>query len=125
MLSNNLLSNIATTLINALGTNPILRIFAGTPPNPINTPQDQPLVEIILPEPQYNETTKHVEFSSEISGTILADGTASFFQIYEETGTTPLLQGTVGTSNTDIILENTNLTTPGTLTLTNFYISIV
>jgi len=125
MLSNNLLSNIATTLINALGTNPILRIFAGTPPNPINTPQDQPLVEIILPEPQYNETTKHVEFSSEISGTILADGTASFFQIYEETGTTPLLQGTVGTSNTDIILGNTNLTTPGTLTLTNFYISIV
>jgi len=125
MLSDNLLSNIATTLINALGTNPILRIFAGTPPNPINTPQDQPLVEIILPEPQYNETTKHVEFSSKISGTILADGTASFFQIYEETGTTPLLQGTVGTSNTDIILENTNLTTPGTLTLTNFYISIV
>lgn len=125
MLSNNLLSSIATTLINALGTNPILRIFAGTPPNPINTPQDQPLVEIILPEPQYNETTKHVEFSSEISGTILADGTASFFQIYEETGTTPLLQGTVGTSDADIILENTNLTTPSTLTLTNFYISIV
>lgn len=125
MLSNNLLSSIATTLINALGTNPILRIFAGTPPNSINTPQDQPLVEIILPEPQYNETTKHVEFSSEISGTILADGTASFFQIYEETGTTPLLQGTVGTSDADIILENTNLTTPSTLTLTNFYISIV
>lgn len=52
-----------------------------------------------------------------------ATGTAAHFRIYDSTGTTCHIQGTVGTSGTDLIVDNTSFAagqtfTVGTFTLT-------
>lgn len=44
---------------------------------------------------------------------INADGTASFYRIYKSNGTSPVVQGAVGTSGTELIVNNTTYITGG------------
>ena len=49
-----------------------------------------------------------------------ATGTAAHFRLYASDGTTCHAQGTVGTSGTDMIVDNTSLTATQTFTINTF-----
>lgn len=49
-----------------------------------------------------------------------ATGTAAHFRIYASDGTTAHLQGTVGTSGTDMIVDNTSFATGQSFTVNSF-----
>ena len=53
-----------------------------------------------------------------------AAGTAGYFRILDSTGTTVGIQGTVGTSGTDMILDNNVIASGQTINVTAFTISI-
>jgi hypothetical protein len=50
-------------------------------------------------------------------------GTAGHFRIYESTGTTCHIQGTVGTASADMIIDNTSINATQTVTVNNFTIT--
>jgi hypothetical protein len=54
------------------------------------------------------------------SGTASASGTAGHFRITDSTQTTCHLQGTVGTSGADLILDNTSINSSQALTINTF-----
>jgi len=53
-----------------------------------------------------------------------ASGTAGYFRILDSTGTTVGIQGTVGTSGADMILDNNVIASGQTINVTAFTISI-
>ncbi len=52
-----------------------------------------------------------------------ASGTAAHFRIYDNAGTTCHIQGTAGTSATDMILDSTSFTAGQSFTITTFTIT--
>ena len=48
-----------------------------------------------------------------------ADGTATFFRVFQSDGTTVVFQGTVGTSGQQLNLSATNIVTGGPVTVTS------
>ena len=52
--------------------------------------------------------------------TAAATGTASFARLFKSDGTTAVLDLTVGTSGTDVILNSTSITVSGNVTLSSF-----
>jgi hypothetical protein len=54
------------------------------------------------------------------TGTASAGGTAISFRVKDNTGTTTHIQGTVGTSGTDLVLDNNVLATSQTINITTF-----
>lgn len=52
-----------------------------------------------------------------------ATGTAAHFRIYDSGGTTCHIQGTVGTSGTDLIVDSTSFTAGQTFTVNSFGIT--
>jgi hypothetical protein len=74
--------------------------------------------------------TQNPLFGSASSGTIslagvplttaaTGTGTAGYFRIYQNNGTTCVFQGTVGTASADLILNTTSLTTGVNVTITS------
>lgn len=57
------------------------------------------------------------------SGTASASGTAGHFRIKDSAGTTTHIQGTVGTSGTDMIIDNTSINNTQPVTVNSFSIS--
>ncbi len=49
-----------------------------------------------------------------------ATGTAAHFRVYDSAGTTCHIQGTVGTSGTDMIVDSTSFTAGQSFTITTF-----
>lgn len=54
------------------------------------------------------------------SGTALATNTAGHFRIYDSTGTTCHLQGSVGLGSGDLSLDNTSIASGQTVTISTF-----
>jgi hypothetical protein len=54
------------------------------------------------------------------TGTASAGGTAISFRVKDSTGTTTHIQGTVGTSGTDLVLDNNVLANSQTINITTF-----
>ncbi|WP_295169663.1 hypothetical protein [uncultured Brevundimonas sp.] len=57
------------------------------------------------------------------SGTGAAAGTAGHFRIVDNAGTTCHMQGSVGTSGTDMTLDNTNIASGQTVTVNTFTVT--
>lgn len=57
------------------------------------------------------------------SGTGAAAGTAGHFRIVDNAGTTCHMQGSVGTSGTDMTLDNTSIASGQTVTVNTFTVS--
>lgn len=53
-----------------------------------------------------------------------ATGTATWFRLYESDGTTPLLDGSVGTSSCDLNLSSTSIASGATVTATSLQITM-
>jgi hypothetical protein len=58
------------------------------------------------------------------SGTAVATGAATFARAFKSDDATAVIDGSVGTSGTDFILNDVNITTGGTVSLTSWSVSM-
>jgi hypothetical protein len=112
------LDSIETTA----GTAAKLRLYTGSAPaNCAASEAGTLLVEMVLPTDWMSNAASGVKAKTGTwSGTAVATGTAAHFRIYDSAGTTCHLQGTAGTSGTDMILDNASIATSQTVTCNTF-----
>lgn len=104
--ANGALDAIAT----AWGATPKLRIYSGTAPTNTGTALsgNTLLGEITIAPAAASGGVK--DFLGGVQTVnALAGGTASFYRVYNTGGTTCHEQGSVGTSGTDVIIDNTSI----------------
>ena len=113
----NAAANAVTALING-GT---LRIYSGTKPA---TPGDALsgntlLVQLTFGSTAFGSASNGAATNNAISAvTASATGTASFFRAYSSGGTA-VFQGTCGTSDADLILSSTSISSGGSVSVAN------
>lgn len=106
-----------------IGTSAILKILTGTQPSNCATADSGTvLATLSLPSDWMASASSG---SKEKSGTwqdSSADntGTAGYFRIYNSGGTTCHIQGTVGTSGTDMTVDNTSFVSGQSFTINSF-----
>lgn len=110
--------NVANTVANgaldaiatAWGASPLLRIYSGTAPTNTGTALsgNTLLAHCTLAPASASAGSKDMLGGVQ---TVAADatGTASFYRVYNSAGTTCFEQGTVGTSGTDVTIDNTSI----------------
>lgn len=122
---------LSTTVRNArldviestIGTSPIMRILSGTPPADCAAAQSGTLLaELTLPSDWMAAASSGSKTKSGTWQDAAADagGTAGYFRIYNSGGTTCHIQGTVGTSGTDMIVDSTSFALGQPFTITAF-----
>lgn len=109
----------------AVGTAPKLRIYNGTLPSSCAAAANGTmLVEITLPSDWLTNASNGQKTNSATwSGTASASGTATYFRILDSSGSTCHMQGTVGTSGADLVLDNTSINSGQTVQITSFTLS--
>lgn len=122
-LRNNRLDQIASRV----GANGLLRVYSGTAPANVGA--------ALSGNTQLGELACGATFAPAASGGVLtpttptqdnsadASGTATFFRVYQSNGTTPVIQGTVGTSGQDMNLNTTTIAAGGPISITSFTIN--
>jgi hypothetical protein len=117
---NALLDQFETTL----GTAAKLQIWTGTQPaDCATTDSGTKLVEMSLPSDFMNNASAGTKtLLGSWTGTGLAAGTAGYFRIKPTavTGTNAVAQGTVGTSGTDMTIDNTSIAVNQNVTVNTF-----
>lgn len=113
---NAMLDAIETTI----GASPKLRILTGTAPANCAAAQTGTLLaELTLPSDwAANAASGAMGLLGSWSGTVVATGTAGYYRILDNAGTTCHEQGTIGTSGQDINGTSTALTTGQVLVIT-------
>lgn len=106
-----------------IGTSPIMRILTGSAPaNCAAAETGTVLAELTLPSDWMAAASSG---SKALSGTWQdgsadAGGTAAYFRVYNSGATTCHIQGTVGTSGTDMIVDSVTFTLGQPFTVTAF-----
>ena len=108
-------------LIVYAGTGSLIKIYNGTQPANANTAITTQTLLVTLPISGSFGTDSNgtITIGSVTSGTAVATATATFFRIFKSDGTTVVMDGSVGTSGTDMILDNTSIATGQTVTITS------
>ena len=115
------LDSIETTL----GTAPVLEIWTGTQPATCaTTDSGTKLVSMSLPSDWMAAAsggTKAI-LGNPWNSTGITNGTAGYFRIKPTaaTGTNAVIQGTVGTAGTDMVLDNTSIATSQVVNVNSF-----
>jgi hypothetical protein len=122
-LRNAQLDQIAT----AIGATGHLAIFTGTQPaNCATATTGTTLVDITLPaSPMAAASSGSVAKSGTWSGTASGTGTAGYYRIFSSGTLTGgcVLQGTVGSSASDINLDNTSIASTQTVTISTYTVT--
>lgn len=119
---NNKLDSIETTI----GTSPILTIRSGAAPaNCAAANSGTVLATLTLPSDWMAAASSGSKAKSGTWQDSSADatGTAAHFRIHDSTATTCHMQGTVGTSGTDMIVDNTSFAAGQSFTINTFTIT--
>ncbi len=105
-----------------VGTSAVLKIWTGSAPASANAADTgTALVSITLPSDWMAAAASGAKSKSGTwSASASAFGTAGYFRIYASDGTTCGMQGTCGTSGTDMILDNTSINSGQTVTVSTF-----
>jgi hypothetical protein len=108
-------------LITYAGSAAIIKIYSGTQPVNANTAISGQtlLVSLNVSGTFGTDSNGTITLSSVTSATAAATGTASFFRITKSDGTTVVMDGSVGTSSADMILDNTSIATGQTVSITS------
>ena len=106
----------------AVGSSALLEIYTGAQPaNCATAASGTLLATISLPATWMAAASGGSEgLSGPWAGTVSAAGTAGYFRIYDSTGTTCHMQGTVGTSGADLNLSSVALTVSQPVSITSF-----
>jgi hypothetical protein len=121
-LRNNQLDAIETTL----GTSAVLKIRSGAAPaNVAAADTGTVLATLNLPADWMAAAAAGAKAKSGTWEDLVADatGTAGHFRIYTSGGTVPHMQGSVGTSASDMIVDSTSFTAGQAFTVTAFSIA--
>ena len=110
----------------AIGTSAVLKIRTGAAPANVATADSGTvLATLTLPADWLAAASGGSKAKSGTWEDLSADntGTAAHFRVYASDGTTAHIQGTVGTSGTDMIVDSTSFTSGQTFTVTAFSIA--
>lgn len=117
-LRNARLDQIQTTV----GTSAVIKIFTGTQPANCGTADSgTKLVEFDLASSWASAASGGSKSLSgmPLTATAAATGTAGYFRLYDSTASTCHMQGTVGTSGTDLTIDNTSINSGQTVTISS------
>lgn len=109
-----------------IGTSAIMRIRTGSVPATCATADAGTVVATLnLPSDWMAAASSGTKAMSGTWQDSSADatGTAAHFRIYDSAGTTCHMQGTVGTSGTDLVVDSTSFTAGQSFTVTAFTIT--
>lgn len=108
-------------LITYAGSNCIIRIYDGSQPANANTAITTQTLLVSLPVSGTFGTDSNgtITLSAVTSASAVATGTASFFRIVKSDGTTVVMDGSVGTSNADMILNTTAIANTQTVAISS------
>jgi len=100
-------------LITYAGAGAKINIYNGSQPANANTAitTQTLLVTLTISGSFGTDSNGTITLSTVTNGTAVATGTASFFRITQSNGTTVVMDGSVATSDADLILNNTNIAT--------------
>ena len=108
------------------GASPILRMRSGAlPASCAAADSGTVLATLNLPADWMSAAAAGVKSMSGVWGDSAADasGTAQHFRIYKADGTTCFLQGSVGTSGADMVVDNTNFAAGQDFSIESFTIT--
>ena len=110
-----------TGLITYAGSAAIIKLYDGTQPTNANTAVSTQvlLVSLNISGTFGTDSNGTITLSSVTNGTAVATGTASWFRITKSDGTTVVMDGSVGTSSADMILNNTSIATSQTVSISS------
>lgn len=108
-------------LIAYADSNCIIRIYDGVQPANANTAITTQTLLVSLPIAGTFGTDSNgtLTIGSVTSASAVATGTASFFRIVKSDGTTVIMDGSVGTSNADMILNTTAIANTQTVAISS------
>ena len=100
-------------LITYAGSGALINIYAGSQPANANTAiSGQTLLVTLTVSGSFGtDSNGTITLSTVTNGTAVATGTASFFRIIQSNGTTVVMDGSVATSDADLVLNNTSIAT--------------
>ncbi|TXH48454.1 MAG: hypothetical protein E6Q97_24740 [Desulfurellales bacterium] len=110
----------------AIGTSAVLKIREGAPPATVATADSGTvLATLTLPSDWMAAASSGAKAKSGTWEDTSADasGTAAHFRLYASNGTTAHMQGTVGTSGTDMTVDSTSFTATQSFTVNTFTIT--
>ena len=108
-------------LITYAGTGALIKLYTGTQPANANTALsgNTLLVTLTIAGAFGTDSNGTLTFSTVTNGTAVASGTATFFRIYKSDGTTVVMDGSVGTSSADLVLNTTTVATNDTVAISS------
>lgn len=108
-------------LITYAGSGAIINIYEGTQPSNANTAISGQtlLVSLTISGSFGTDSNGTITLSSVSNGTAVATGTGQFFRITKSDGTTVVMDGSVGTSSADMILNNTSIANGQTVSISS------
>jgi hypothetical protein len=100
-------------LITYAGSGALINIYAGSQPANANTAISGQtlLVTLTVTGAFGTDSNGTITLSSVANGTAVATNTATFFRITKSDGTTVVMDGSVATSDADLVLNNTSIAT--------------
>jgi hypothetical protein len=100
-------------LITYAGSNALINIYAGSQPANANTAiSGQTLLVTLTVTGSFGtDSNGTITLSSVANGTAVATNTATFFRITKSDTTTVVMDGSVGISDADLVLNNTSIAT--------------
>jgi hypothetical protein len=110
----------------AIGTSAVLKIRTGAPPANVGSADSGTVLATLnLPSDWLAAAASGSKAKAGTWEDTSADatGTAAHFRVYASDGTTAHMQGTVGTSGTDMIVDNTSFAAGQAFTITAFTIT--
>lgn len=114
-------------ITSAVGGSGKFRFYNGTPPADANTALsgNTLLAELTLNATYAPSANSGVLTLNAITSTTnaAATGTASFWRHYDSAGTTCYIQGTAGTSGTDVTMNTTSIVSGSTVSCSSFTIT--
>lgn len=115
-------------LITAIGNGGKLRVYTGTQPATVDTALsgNTLLGELVCATPFSSGTSGGVVTAGTVTQDSSADntGTAAFFRLFKSDGTTAVMDGTVGTSSADMILNTTSIVSGGPISVSALTVTI-
>jgi hypothetical protein len=100
-------------LITYAGSGSLINIYSGSQPANANTAiSGQTLLVTLTVSGSFGtDSNGTITLSTVTNGTAVATGTASFFRITQSDNTTVVMDGSVATSDADLVLNNTSIAT--------------
>jgi hypothetical protein len=107
-------------LITYAGSGSIIRLYDGTQPANANTAISTQtlLVSLTIAGGFGTDSNGTITLGAVTSGTAVASGTTSFFRIVKSDGTTVVMDGSVGTTDSDLNLNTTTIASSQTVSIT-------